>query len=64
MWRAFWEEQICFLPEPLHSVRLQVEADSSGRYLPEYIADAGQPVMLDGNQIVMEPRSVVVLSLG
>lgn len=60
---TFWEEQTCFLPQQLHSAQLKVEADTSGKYLPGNIADAAHPVVLSGGQVVMEPRSVVVLSL-
>lgn len=60
---TFWEEQNCFLPQQLHSVRLKVDADTSGRYLPGNIADDKCPVVLCGGQITMDPRSVVVLSL-
>lgn len=59
---TFWEEQTCFLPEGLHSQKLKVEADTSGRYLPENIPGS-EPVFVDGTQIAMEPRSVLVLSL-
>lgn len=60
---TFWEEQTCFLPPQLHSAQLKVEADTSGKYLSGNVADAGHPVVLGGQQIVMEPRSVAVLSL-
>lgn len=60
---TFWEEQNCFLPQQLHSARLKVDVDTSGRYLPGNIADDECPVVLCGGQITMDPRSVVVLSL-
>lgn len=60
---TFWEGQTCFLPEALHARKLKVEADTSGRYLPENIPDPEHPVLVDGTQIAMEPRSVLVLSL-
>lgn len=60
---TFWEEQTCFLPEALHAQKLRMEADTSGRYLPKNIPDPEKPVLVDGTQIAMGPRSVLVLSL-
>ena len=60
---VFWEEQDCFLPELPVGMKWQVEADTSGWYLPENIPGPEGPLSIEGFQIRMAPRSTLVLTL-
>ncbi|MCI8960496.1 MAG: glycogen debranching enzyme [Lachnospiraceae bacterium] len=60
----YWENQDCFLPVLPHQLKWQVEADTSGQYLPGTVPGKEGPVRLEGSQIAVGPRSVLVLTAG
>lgn len=60
----YWESQECFLPVLPHQLKWQVEADTSGQYLPGNMPVTSVPVRLEGNQVTVGPRSVLVMTMG
>lgn len=60
---VFWEEQECFLPQLPDWMRWQIEADSSGRYLEKGIPGTDGPMPIDGCNVHIAPRSVLVLTV-
>lgn len=60
----YWESQECFLPVLPHQLKWQVEADTSGQYLPGNMPVTSVPVRLEGNQVTVGPRSVLVMTVG
>lgn len=58
----FWEEQECYLPLLPNLMKWQIEADTSGWYLENGIPKMECPVLLDGAQVHMAPRSVLVMT--
>lgn len=58
----FWEEQECYLPSLPNLMKWQIEADTSGWYLENGIPKMECPVLLDGAQVHMAPRSVLVMT--
>lgn len=60
---VFWEEQECFLPQLPDLLKWQIEADSSGWYLEKGIPGKGGPMLIDGCNIHIAPRSVLILTV-
>jgi len=59
---VYWEEQTFWLPI-LHSyMKWQVDADTTGNYLPEGIPKENETFTLEDSVISLSPRSVLVLS--
>jgi glycogen operon protein len=55
---VFWEKQECYLPDLPHIFKWRIEADTSGRYLKDYIPE--KEILLNDCRIQIEPRSVIV----
>lgn len=60
---VFWEEQECFLPQLPDLLKWQIEADSSGWYLEKGIPGKEGPMLIDGCNIHIAPRSVLILTV-
>lgn len=61
---VFWEEQRFRLPSLPAPMAWIVEADTSGQYLENGIANGDSPCTVEGNDVKIAPRAVLVLTGG